>query len=74
MRGEPKTGQPLTGRQREVLQLVAEGKSAKEIAARLQVSMKTVQFHKANVMRRLGLHTTAELVKFAVRRGMTPSE
>ena len=52
LRGEPQTGQPLTGRQREVLQLVAEGKSAKEIAARLQVSMKTVQFHKANVMRR----------------------
>ena len=63
----------LTNRQREVLQLVAEGKTAKEIAATLSVSIKTAQFHKANVMRSLGLRTTAELVKYAVRHGMTPS-
>jgi DNA-binding NarL/FixJ family response regulator len=63
----------LTNRQREVLQLVAEGKSAKEIASTLSISIKTAQFHKANVMRSLGLRTTAELVKYAIRHGMTPS-
>jgi DNA-binding NarL/FixJ family response regulator len=73
LKGEPLAGADLTSRQREVLQLVAEGKSAKEIAAQLQVSLKTAQFHKSNVMRRLGLHSTAELVKYAVRHGMTPS-
>jgi len=61
----------LTPRQREVLQLVAEGRSAKEIATALNISMKTAQFHKANLTRKLGLHTTAELVKYAVRRGIT---
>jgi DNA-binding NarL/FixJ family response regulator len=73
LRGEPTTGSPLTSRQREVLQLVAEGKSAKEIAVELKLSFKTAQFHKANVMRRLGLRTTADLVKYAVRHGMTGS-
>jgi len=62
----------LTKRQREVLQLVAEGMTAKEIASTLSLSVKTAQFHKANVMRTLGLRTTAELVKYAIRRGMTP--
>lgn len=73
LRGEPAAGQQLTSRQREVLQLVAEGRSAKEIASRLRVSIKTAQFHKSNLMRRLGLHSTAELVKYAVRHGITPS-
>ena len=67
------TDRQLTNRQREVLQLVAEGKTAKEIASALSVSIKTAQFHKANVMRTLGLRTTAELVKYAIRHGMTPS-
>src|SRR5262249_22569896 len=68
---EPATEHPLTDRQIEVLQLVAEGKSVKEIAYALDVSVKTAQFHKANIMERLGLRTTAELVKYAIRRGLT---
>ena len=59
--------QELTGRQREVLQLVAEGRSAKEIAVILNVSHRTVEFHKQRIMEELGLHTTAELTRFAVR-------
>ena len=60
----------LTGRQREVIQLVAEGHPAKEIAAILNISFKTVAFHKANVMRRLGIHSTAELTKYAMDHGI----
>ena len=56
----------LTGRQREVLQLVAEGRSAKEIAVILNVSHRTVEFHKHRIMEELGLHTTAELTRFAI--------
>ncbi len=72
LRGEPADTVELTSREREVLQLISEGRSAKEIASELKVSVKTVQFHKYNLTRKLGLHTTAELVKYAVRRGMTP--
>jgi len=60
----------LTTRQREVLQLVAEGHSNKEIGAALGVSPKTVEFHRTNIMRTLGLTTTADLVKYAVRHGL----
>lgn len=60
----------LTPRQREVLQLVAEGKSIKEIAAVLGISPKTAEFHKYNIMDELNLHTTAELTKYAVRHGL----
>jgi DNA-binding NarL/FixJ family response regulator len=60
----------LTPRQREVLQLVAEGKSAKAIASLLNVSVKTVEFHKARLMDELGLHSTAELTKYAVAEGL----
>ena len=60
----------LTTRQREVLQLVAEGRCNKEIAARLSVSPKTVEFHKSNIARSLGLNTTADLVKYAIRHGL----
>jgi DNA-binding NarL/FixJ family response regulator len=60
----------LTTRQREVLQLVAEGRSVKEIAAILKVSAKTVEFHKAALMDRLGIHTTAELTRYAIGHGM----
>ena len=56
----------LTPRQREVLQLVAEGKSGKEIANILDISVKTVEFHKATLMDRLGMRTTAELTKYAL--------
>jgi DNA-binding NarL/FixJ family response regulator len=60
----------LTPRQREVLQLVAEGHSAKEIATILNLSVKTVEFHKARLMRQLGLRGTAELTKYAVQHGI----
>jgi DNA-binding NarL/FixJ family response regulator len=63
-------GQPLTSRQREVLQLVAEGKSNKEIASVLNISVKTVDFHKAGIMEELGLRTTAELTRYAVEHGI----
>jgi DNA-binding NarL/FixJ family response regulator len=63
-------GEALTPRQREVLQLVAEGKANKEIATVLGVSIKTVEYHKANLMEELGLHTTAELTRYAIERGV----
>jgi DNA-binding NarL/FixJ family response regulator len=62
--------EPLTPRQREVLQLVAEGRTAREIAEILAVSRKTVEFHKSSIMRQLGLHTTAELTRYALSRGL----
>lgn len=60
----------LTGRQREVLQLVAEGRGNKEIANLLKVSVKTVEFHRGRIMSKLGVHTMAELVRWAVQAGM----
>jgi DNA-binding NarL/FixJ family response regulator len=62
--------QPLTARQREVLQLVAEGRSAKEIAAELKISIRTAEAHKAHILEALGLQTTAELVQYAIRNGI----
>jgi DNA-binding NarL/FixJ family response regulator len=59
----------LTPRQREVLQLVAEGKSAKEIALALYISVKTVEFHKKHLMEELHLRTSAELIRYAVEKG-----
>jgi DNA-binding NarL/FixJ family response regulator len=59
----------LTTRQREILQLVAEGFSAKEIAVLLKVSHRTIEFHKARIMEQLNLHTTADLVKYAIAHG-----
>jgi DNA-binding NarL/FixJ family response regulator len=63
-------GGGLTARQREVLQLVAEGKTAKEIAAILTISTKTVEFHKSAIMEELGLRTTAELTRYALDQGI----
>src|SRR5712692_716697 len=60
----------LTLREKEVLQLIAEGKSNKEIATLLKISVNTVAVHRARVMETLGLHRTAELVLFAVKRGL----
>ena len=60
----------LSLRQREVLQLVAEGKSTKEIASTLNVSIKTVEFHKTRIMKELKLHSTAELTKHAIAIGL----
>jgi DNA-binding NarL/FixJ family response regulator len=70
--GQPRilAADDLTARQREILQLVAEGYSAKEIAAQLNVSHRTVEFHKAKIMELLDLHTTADLVKYAVAHGL----
>jgi DNA-binding NarL/FixJ family response regulator len=62
--------QVLTVRQREILQLVAEGRTAKEIAAILNVSLQTVAFHKYQIMNKLGVRTTAELTKFAIQEGL----
>ncbi len=61
----------LTGRQREVLQLTAEGMSTKDIAAQLRVSVKTVESHRQKVMAKLDVHSIAELTKYAVREGLT---
>ena len=63
-------GRPLTARQREVLQLFAEGRSAKEVAALLKVSPRTAEFHKARLLEALRLQTTAELVQYAIRNGI----
>lgn len=60
----------LTPRQREVLQLLAEGRSAKEIASSLSISTRTVEFHKYQIMETLDLHTTADLTRFAIRHGL----
>jgi RNA polymerase sigma factor (sigma-70 family) len=64
----------LTPRQREVLQLVGEGKSTKEIATLLNVSVKTVEFHKARLMEELDLHSTSALIKFAITEGLASTE
>ena len=61
----------LTTRQREVLQLVAEGRTTKEIASRLNVSVKTVETHRSNIMEKLGIYSVAELTKYAIREGLT---
>jgi len=61
----------LTPRQREVLQLLAEGKSTREIAAGLYVSLKTVETHRHHIMRKLEVDNLAELVKYAIREGLT---
>ena len=63
-------GSGLTSREREVLQLLAEGKIMKEIAAILNVSPRTVEFHKNNIVAKTGLRTTAELARYAVRHGL----
>jgi len=64
----------LTGRQREILQLIAEGSSTKDIARRLNLSVKTVETHRAQLMERLDIHDVAGLVRFAVRHGLVGTE
>jgi len=61
----------LTGREREVLQLLAEGRSSKEVAQSLGISVKTADTHRTNVMRKLDLHSLGELVRYAIRNNMT---
>jgi len=64
----------LTAREREVLQLIAEGKSTKEAANMLQVSVKTIESHRAQIMAKLRIHSVAGLTKFAINEGLTSSE
>lgn len=62
----------LTTREREVLQLVAEGRTSSEIATRLFISPRTAEGHRANLMRKLGLQNNADLIRFALKRGILP--
>ncbi len=68
--GESHTLAQLTSRQRQVLQLLAEGRCVKEVASILQISTRTVEFHKYSMMESLGLKSSAELVRFAVKHGL----
>jgi DNA-binding NarL/FixJ family response regulator len=67
-----KESEELTDRQREILQLIVEGRGNKEIADVLRVSAKTVEFHRARIMTRLGVRTVAELTKVALQQGLIP--
>ncbi len=60
----------LTSREREVIQLLAEGKTSKEVAVALRLSVKTAETHRTNLMRKLGLHSVADLTRYAVRNGI----
>lgn len=64
----------LTPREREVLQLVAEGKSAKEIAATLHICLRTADIHRKRVMDKLGISSVAELTRYAIREGLVPPD
>lgn len=69
--GTPLAYEPLTSRERQVLQLVAEGRTTKEVASQLVVSVKTAESHRARIMDKLDIHSTAGLVHYAIRRGLT---
>jgi DNA-binding NarL/FixJ family response regulator len=71
---EPSLREELTPRQREIVQLIAEGNSTKDIAFLLKVSVKTVEAHRAQVMARLGIHDVVGLVRYAMRMGLVPPE
>lgn len=68
---QPALARPLTPREREVLQLLAEGRSTKQIAGRLSVSIKTVETHRSHIMAKLRIRSVAELTKYAIREGLT---
>ncbi len=70
----PKGSPSLSNREREVLQLIAEGKSTKEIASKLFVSVKTIETHRKQIMDEVGLGSIAELTKYAIREGLTTLE
>ncbi len=70
VRGNKEGAKSLTARQREILQLFAEGRSAKEIASDLAISARTVEFHKYQMMEMNGLHSSAELIHFAIKHGI----
>lgn len=66
LRGKPR----ITSRENEIIQLLAEGKSSKDIAVSLNISVKTVETHRANIMRKLELHSVTELVRYAIRNSI----
>jgi two-component system NarL family response regulator len=68
---EPAKATRLGSRERQVVTLIAEGKRSPEIAARLGISVGTVEVHRRNIMRKLGMHSVAELTRFALREGLT---
>lgn len=65
--GEEDSGDRLTSREREIVQLIAEGKSSKEVSSTLNISVKTVEAHRTNIMRKLNVHSLGEIVRYAVR-------
>ena len=69
-RDDDRAGDALTSREREVIQLLAEGKTSKEVAVTLNLSVKTAETHRTNLMRKLGLHSVADLTRYAVRNGI----
>jgi DNA-binding NarL/FixJ family response regulator len=71
LRSESAAFSILTAREREVLQLIAEGKTTKEIAAQYDLSIKTIESHRQQIMEKLNLHSIAQLTKFAIREGIT---
>lgn len=74
LRNEETPGTILTPRQREILQLIGEGHTTKEIARRLNISVKTVESHRTQLMKQLDLHDIAGLVRYAIRAGLVSSE
>jgi DNA-binding NarL/FixJ family response regulator len=71
--GAPRALETLTDREREVLKMVAEGLTTKEIASRLDISIRTVESHRANLMRKLDLRSVARLTQFAIKEGLVES-
>lgn len=74
LRGGPTGVELLTPRQREILQLVAEGKSTREIADTLHLSVKTVETHRAQLMERLDIHDVAGLIRYALKKGLISAD
>lgn len=74
LRGGPTGVELLTPRQREILQLVAEGKSTRDIAETLHLSVKTVETHRAQLMERLDIHDVAGLIRYALRKGLISAD
>lgn len=68
-RGKANPAEPLTGREREVMCLISEGKTTREIAELLGISVKTADSHRTHLMQKLGIHETASLVRYAIRHG-----
>jgi DNA-binding NarL/FixJ family response regulator len=69
-RGEASTSDPLTGREREVLKLIAEAHTSDAIASMLEISRRTVEHHRASILRKLGMRDRVELTRYAIRRGL----